>query len=456
MAMLPWLDDETEDVGLPSMAPQAPDDFVAPKPQIDPAVRQSIIDKYKIASSDQGVKDAQDTAKYQKAAGAVADNLGGILGNPTAVVYKNGWGDASVPKSQLVGGLDTKGSGDAFRDSAKTGVAQAQQDRANKIQGFEEENKLNNQVREQGRQDNTDAFTAEQQDQTRNGWDATNRANDPKSAAADQGRLLLQSTLVQKAKAAREAGDSDAAAQLMDQAKSAGQGMSATEIMGLHNQIKDLSYDDILKTKNQKANLEATQAYRTTLNDQHRDKESRTAATKLAGDLQANRGDKGAQMASANVLQADNALKLIAQYPDLDKMPKEQVAQLNSEIAKIATGGVASEHATGEMSSDNLQGRAAKWQSFFSSNPTPAQQGAFIRANMSYLKDLRENSASYLKNRRKTLIQGNKSISEDDRADLYKQYNIDPSDDGSSPSSPVAQAPSAPGRTVVGSFNDLK
>ncbi len=464
--MQPWLDD-TEDTGLPAEGPVAPNPSfdtglqAAPaQAGMDPKVKQFMMDKYFAATDKQGVNDARDKQQQMNMIAGLGD-LGTALIAPDrrAQTFVKGWNETGP--AQTTKPYEQKGSlFDPLRQAGAMGVQRAQNDRASNIQDFEGENKLNNQARQQGREDVQDAqavkdnqFKGEQQGQTRSDWDVKNKANNPSSPAADQSRLLLQSTLVQKSKAAREAGDSQAADQLMDQAKSAGQGMSATEIIGLHNQIKDLSYDDILKTKNQKANLEATQAYRTTLNDQHRDKESRTAATKLAGDLQSNRGDKGAQMASANVLQADNALKLISLYPDLNKMPQQQLAQLNSEIAKIATGGVASEHAMGEMSADNLQARAAKWTSFMSSNPTPAQQAGFIKENMKYLQDLRENSASYLKNRRGALIQGNKSINEDDRADLYKQYDIDPS--GAASTESAKPQPSAPGRKVVGGFDAL-
>lgn len=201
MAFMPWLDDETEDVGMPVEGPQDAEGTPMPKAQIDPAVRQSVMDKYNMAASSQGVDDAREKAKYMKAGAGVMDNLGALVGGPTTVVYKNGWGDASAPKTQAFGGVKT--SGDAFRDAAKTGVDEAKEDRASKIAGFEQENKLNNQERQQGREDVQDGYHAEEMGQKRTDWeqkgkdqgrkDAINgREDDPNSPESQMARDIVK------------------------------------------------------------------------------------------------------------------------------------------------------------------------------------------------------------------------------------------------------------------------
>lgn len=102
------------------------------------------------------------------------------------------------------------------------------------------------------------------------------------------------------------------------------------------------------------------------------------------------RGDKAVQSANDAIRNADVALDLASRYPDLNKMPEAQVNLLRDEMAKMATNGAATAHATNDISTKTL---VSNWENFMSkvgNNPTGAQLGEFLKNDLQYIKDMRE------------------------------------------------------------------
>ena len=133
------------------------------------------------------------------------------------------------------------------------------------------------------------------------------------------------------------------------------------------------------------------------INDQLRydaaDAKSAQAKNKAYADLvdkvQGSRTPQDVQQARAASKAIKSAQDLINQYPDLDTMPKEQVQLLNSEISKVAQGGVPTE---GEMKGMDPHTVQSRWQGFLASvegKPTGAQLRGFIQQNQRYLAGLK-------------------------------------------------------------------
>lgn len=127
----------------------------------------------------------------------------------------------------------------------------------------------------------------------------------------------------------------------------------------------------------------------------------------VAKQMVAPRGNRALQQAQLNMLSADNARSLL-KGKDLDKLTNQDIQLLNSEIAKIATGGVPTESGVQHLLSPTLEKKAAEFTQFLSNNPTPAMAGAFLKKNKQYLDELYNNSANKVSDYQENILKANK------------------------------------------------
>jgi hypothetical protein len=118
------------------------------------------------------------------------------------------------------------------------------------------------------------------------------------------------------------------------------------------------------------------------------DKESRDAQVKAESDLTSTRGKVALQMAQRNMMSVKNAQKMLEEFPDTDKWTPSQVGLFNSEVAKIAQGGVPTEQSMNELSNPTAASSMAKLASSITNVPVGADQSKFIALNAKYLKGL--------------------------------------------------------------------
>lgn len=123
--------------------------------------------------------------------------------------------------------------------------------------------------------------------------------------------------------------------------------------------------------------------------DKTTDTQNKTFA-KTMGDLTTYRGAKDVGNAAEALRNSDAAMTLINMNPDYNKMSNEQYNLLAAEVAKIATGGAATEAATKDAKAKTVQSQAAHFWSEVSGKPTPAELGAFIKQNKDYLTHLND------------------------------------------------------------------
>lgn len=113
-----------------------------------------------------------------------------------------------------------------------------------------------------------------------------------------------------------------------------------------------------------------------------------TAYSEMSVKSLGTRAPANVQLALKNSLFIQNARGLLNQYPDLNKMPQEQVNTLTSELARIAGGGVATGHGMKALSSDTFNSQFNHLLSRASNKPTGAELGKFLKNNINYLDEL--------------------------------------------------------------------
>lgn len=108
-------------------------------------------------------------------------------------------------------------------------------------------------------------------------------------------------------------------------------------------------------------------------------------------------GGRGApqyvQKAASGIQSGKRALDLINQYPDLNKMPPQQVHLLNTEIDSMAKAGVSTEGGIHGLEANTMQSNWAKFISSIEGEPSGAQLAQFIGENKKYLENMMKTNA---------------------------------------------------------------
>lgn len=137
------------------------------------------------------------------------------------------------------------------------------------------------------------------------------------------------------------------------------------------------------------------------------------------------RGNTAVQQAMTGVASGKKAMDLINMYPNLNNMPAQQVSTLAQEIAKVASGGVGSEHGQQSLEANTVQSNWKKFVSNISGEPTGAELGAFIQQNKNYLENMTKTNQDTINNYGKMVYNGYKNRFTDDQDTQFKQDNPD-------------------------------
>lgn len=170
--------------------------------------------------------------------------------------------------------------------------------------------------------------------------------------------------------------------------------------------------------------------------------------TEMVNHLENPRGNAAVQQAGRNLLAAGTAKSLIEQYPDLDKMPVDQVNLLNGEIAKIAQGGVPSQHTQEGLSTKTFQSRWSGFMQSVDNKPNGAQLGAFIRQNKNYLDDVTKVNEKLVTDYKHRIYSGYKSRLTPEQDEQFKLEYPDLFQ-GRAPAGAVAGAKPEPGTAIA-------
>lgn len=147
------------------------------------------------------------------------------------------------------------------------------------------------------------------------------------------------------------------------------------------------------------------------------------AYTTFNKDLQSFRGNAGAQQASKDLLSADKAIELV-KGKDPNSLTTQDLSLLAGELAKIAQGGIPTEHGVQALMPNNLATKAAELQNFLLSKPSDANSAAYIKKNMAYLQEMRGVAQKTLDDFRDNIAEGYKdSISEDQWQRYQNRYH---------------------------------
>jgi hypothetical protein len=194
---------------------------------------------------------------------------------------------------------------------------------------------------------------------------------------------------------------------------------------------------DVIKTKEQIDGRRADkQAARDSKTDVNQDK----AYTSMRKDLESFKGNGVAKQAAMDVYSASKALTLV-NGKDPDTLTTQDLANLTSEISKIATGGVPTEHGVTVLMPNNLQTKFAEMKNFLESKPTDANAGAYIQHNMAYLKDMTGEANKVVNNYRSNIAKGYRNrVKPDDYAEAQTDYGLSPEATATTTQAPKPQA----------------
>lgn len=111
------------------------------------------------------------------------------------------------------------------------------------------------------------------------------------------------------------------------------------------------------------------------------------------------RGSPAGQQAEKDLYASDKAKSLANLYGDPNKLSNAQVQLLASEVAKIASGGVPTQHELDGLTPGTLQGALSGFVSKLTNKPTPANAAAFIKAYQDYANVLTKDAQKVIKDR---------------------------------------------------------
>jgi hypothetical protein len=127
--------------------------------------------------------------------------------------------------------------------------------------------------------------------------------------------------------------------------------------------------------------------------------------------------------AEKDIYASDKADSLANMYGDPNKLSKPQVQLLASEIGKIASGGVSSQHELESITPDSLSGRMSVIVSKLTNEPTPANAAAFVKQYQDYTKALRGDAQKVINDKYGRVIEtSKKDLSDDQYNDLKDNY----------------------------------
>ncbi len=187
--------------------------------------------------------------------------------------------------------------------------------------------------------------------------------------------------------------------------------MSAEGIKQLQPMIDTKIKMDVAKDNHQFVMLQKTQM------DQAKAKADMT--TRIASTL-----NRGAPAKAMDVdRRVDNINSLVQMYPDLNKMPQNQVNALTDEITQIVTGGMSTEGKSAKLMNPSLMSGFQNLMGKTLGKPTGAQLGLFIKEYIPYMHDLQQNARNYVKDQISPIMVGyNKRVNPSDMDEVKSSY----------------------------------
>ena len=155
------------------------------------------------------------------------------------------------------------------------------------------------------------------------------------------------------------------------------------------------------------------------------EKAERSALQQTEGMLESARGNPVVAQAEKDIYAAQKANSLANLYGDPNKLSSQQVATLRNEIAKIAVGGVSSQHELNALDPKALQGQLAGVWSRFSNTPTPANAGAFIKQYQEYANTITKDAQKVIEDKYGRVIESRKKSLGEDNYNTLKHNYID-------------------------------
>lgn len=134
---------------------------------------------------------------------------------------------------------------------------------------------------------------------------------------------------------------------------------------------QEMAHEDRMSKNKEKSDIKQQQAYT----------EMRKAAETF-------RGNKAVQNANEAIRNSDSAMEIINSVKNYDQLTPTQYNLLTAEVAKIATGGAATEGSIHDARASTLMSKAANFWQSVSGKPTGAQLGEFVQQNKDYLQHL--------------------------------------------------------------------
>lgn len=343
-------DESIQDV-QPVVAPQA-----APVPSVLPtaspnesakeqAIRDHIQQQYAAANDGAGITQAKERAQRSNNIANFADAF------------------ESLAKSNSMAhggsGVDT-GFYQGIKQQGQQGIQQAVDERQAKVNEFLKQNAIQRQVA----QDAIAHGTAEQQQKAAK---YINDRNDPQSQVSQNSVNTARATF-------RDFANIDQVIK---------PGMSAVEVGEAVKGLEAKTKVDTSKTLKDAVISHQNQA--------QADRKNQLALTSFTNASEIAEGKKAPhyiQVAFDGISNGQKAQDIIDQYPNYNDMPSEQVSILTAEMAKIAQGGLASDHATAQQESKSFISDYEKFMSKVDNKPTGAQLGEFIKQKKTYLDNM--------------------------------------------------------------------
>lgn len=141
--------------------------------------------------------------------------------------------------------------------------------------------------------------------------------------------------------------------------------------------------------------------------------------------LESARGNPAAAQAERDIYAASKARSLMNLYPDPNNLSNEQVRLLASEVGKIASGGVPTQHELEGISPDTMKGKMAAFTSKLMNEPTPANAAKFIERYKDYTDALTRDAQGYIQDKYGRVIEARKDQLGDTNYQRLKTHYLD-------------------------------
>lgn len=144
---------------------------------------------------------------------------------------------------------------------------------------------------------------------------------------------------------------------------------------------------------------------------------------KIVPILESARGNPEVSQALKDRYAAAKVDSLMKQAGDPNNLSPQMTNLVISEVGKIASGGVPTQHEFDALTPGTLKGALASAWSKLSNNPTSANAGAFLKEYQNYSKDLSENANQVINNKLRRVIEVNKKqLGSENYATLKDNY----------------------------------